>query len=370
MLSGGAAALAGCGPSRAKGFRGYCLVANRSGRNIGVIDLFRFRLRKEIGLDGAPEQMACHPTAPRAYASLPEAGSIVEIDGEKLTTARRVRIGNRLAGISMARGKAVLWALSREPAELVEIPLDSFAPRRRIRLPWPPDSFTLSETMAAVASRERGAIALAPLQTAAIARIVETRDEPSILHFRLDGAQLIVGSHGGRVLTVYDAAGGRTLVRLPVGLAPRNFCPDNSGGQLYVTGDGMDAVVVVYPYETEIGQTILAGRAPGAMAVTLGDSPLLLVANPESDCVTALDANNTGKSFVTTVAVGQEPGRIAITPDNQFALVLNRRSGDVSVIRRVSIGNGRPFRRPTPMFTMIASGEEPVDAAIVPWPAA
>ena len=48
----------------------------------------------------------------------------------------------------------------------------------------------------------------------------------------------------------------------------------------------MDAVVIVFPYSTEVDQTILAGRAPGAMAVT---DRFLLVANPETDSVTVLD---------------------------------------------------------------------------------
>jgi DNA-binding beta-propeller fold protein YncE len=64
---------------------------------------------------------------------------------------------------------------------------------------------------------------------------------------------------------------------------------------------------------------------------------------------------------------GQEPDCIVVTPDNQYALVLNRRSGDLSVIRRISLSNGKPFRRPTPVFTMVAVGQEPVAAAVVPW---
>ena len=71
----------------------------------------------------------------------------------------------------------------------------------------------------------------------------------------------------------------------------------------------------------------------------------------------------------TVVDVGQEPRRIVMTPDDEYALVLNRRSGDISVIRRLSLTVAKPFRRPTPIFTMIPVGEEPVAAAVVPWTA-
>ena len=313
--------------------------------------------------------MIAHPSAVKAYALAPEAGTVCEIDSERLAIQRRVRVCDLALGMSLVRiGAGALWVLSREPAELIELPLDSFAPRRRVRLPWAPDVFTVGAgNLAAVASYRARSIALVSLDHASVARIIDANDEPSLLHFRFDGALLVSGSHPSRAITIFDAASGRTVVRLPLPLAPRNFCPDKQGGQIYVTGDGIDAVVVLYPYETEIGETILAGHAPDSMAVTFGDSPLLLVANPMNNRVTALDANNSGKSLVTVVDVGQEPRRIIMTPDNEYALVLNRASGDVSVIRRVSMGSGRPFRRPTPVFTMIPVGEEPVDAAIVPW---
>ena len=370
LIAAAAGVGSACGPAKAVGYRGYCLVANRSGRNVGVVDLLRFRLRRQIPLDAEPSEIVAHPSGPKAIVLSPETGTVWEIDTERLAVSRRLRIANRALNMSLEPVGKALWVLSREPAELVELPFDSFTPRRRIRLPWDPNGFTLGAmNLAAIASYANRSIAIVSLDRGAIERVIDAKDEPSILHFRKDGAQLIAGSHPDRALTIIDAASGKTVVRLPVGIAPRNFCPDNTGGQLYVTGDGMDAVIVIYPYETEVGQTILAGHAPGSMAVTLGDSPLLLVANPENDRITALDATNTGKSLVTVVDVGQEPHRIVITPDNEYALALNRRSGDLSVIRRISLSNGRPFRRPTPVFTMVPVGEEPVAAVVVPWSA-
>lgn len=364
-----AGALAACGPAKAVGYRGYCFVADRAGRSIGVIDLFRFRLRRQVQLDAAPSEIVANPPAQNVFALGPDAGAVWEIDSVRLSVKRRARIGEHALAMSLVPGEhPALWVLSSNPPALVELPLDSFAPRRSIRLPWTPDGFTIGPGgIAAVASYRNRSVAIASLDHASVVRAFDSKDEPSLLQFRLDGAQLIAGSHPGRGLTIFEVATGKPVVRLPLPLAPRNFCPDNTGGQLYVTGDGMDAVVVVYPFETEIGQTILAGHAPDAMAVTRDDSPLLLVANPEADRVTALDANNTGKSLVTVVDVGQEPHRILITPDNEYALVLNRRSGDLSVIRRLTLSNGRPFLRPTPVFTMVPAGEEPVAAAIVPW---
>jgi len=367
-----AAATAACGPPKARAYRGYCFVANQESRNVAAIDLTSFRLRRQIPLDNAPAAILAHPSQPKVYVLAPGAGTVYEIDAVKLAVSRRMRAGSRAMSMAAAAGNDALWVLYREPAELVELPFDSLRPRRRIRLASPPDGFDLSSAnYAAIASYQDRSITVASLDRAAIDRVIAARDEPSLVHFQQDGAQIVAGSHPDRAITIFNTASGKTVVRLPLAIAPRNFCPDATGGQLYVTGDGKDAVVIVYPYETEIGQTILAGHAPGAMAVTQDASPLLLVANPDSDRITALDVNTMGRSLIAVVDVGQEPCGIVMTPDNQYVLVLNRRSGDVAVIRTYSLNQSGPYKeplkKPMPVFTMIPVGDAPVAAVVVPW---
>jgi len=372
LLAAGAAA---CGPPKARGYRGYCFVANQESRSVAVIDLSDFRLRAHIALDAEPAAIVAHPSQPKAYVLAPEAGTVYELDAGKFAVRRRARAGDRAISMAAGPNNEALWILYANPGELVELPFDSLRPRRRIRLTSPPAGFALSSTnYAAIASYHDRTITVASLEHAAIERVIAARDEPSLLHFQQDGAQIIAGSHPDRAVTIFNTASGKTVVRLALAIAPRYFCQDVTGGQLYVTGDGMDAVAIIYPYETEIGQTILAGHAPGAMAVTPGSSSLLLVANTDSDRITALDVNSMG--FVTAVVdVGEEPCCIVTTPgaepNSQYALVLNRKSGDVTVIRSNSLNRGGPFKeplaKPTPVFTMIPVGEQPVAAAIVPW---
>jgi hypothetical protein len=67
------------------------------------------------------------------------------------------------------------------------------------------------------------------------------------------------------------------------------------------------------------------------------------------------------------IAVGQEPEDVIVTPDNQWALVLNRGSGDMAVIRIPAInawGNLNVRARTAPLFTMIPVGLRPVSAAV------
>jgi DNA-binding beta-propeller fold protein YncE len=359
----------GCGHKKATGFRGYCFVANQAGRSLAVIDLSRFRVRKHIALDEAPSLVIAHPAQPKALALAPEAGVVYEIDAATLEIARRAQGGRGAIGMQLSPANDVLWTPYRDPASLAGIPLASMKAERRIRLPYPPDVFDIGpQGLAAVANVQHREIALVDLANGSVVRTVPTGDEPSLVAFRKDGRHLFLASRPERVLRIFDVASGRTVVRLPLPVEPRNWTMKPDGGQLFISGAGMDAVVVVYVYETEIAETLLAGRAPAALAAM--DAPAyLMAANPETNSVTILDLENNGR-LVASVQVGQAPGAIVMTPDlpdtDRYALVLNEQSGDLAVIRLKSLPqDSEQRRRPTPLFTMIPVGERPVSAAVV-----
>jgi DNA-binding beta-propeller fold protein YncE len=379
----GTAALAACGRRKATGYPGYCFVANRDSRSVAVVDLTRFRVRRQIPLDAAPSLVLPHPnpTQARVYVLAPETGTVYEIDAASLAVSRRARAGNVAADMQVSPAGESLWVLYRDPASLVELPFSSFQPRRPIRLPSPPDAFDLSRgpgaqaapqpapSLAAVASRKDSALVLVSLATGAILCAAGAGVEPSLLRFRSDGRQLIAGSAAGRNLNIFDVPSLKPVVRLPLPMSPRHFCFKHDLGQLFVSGEGVDAVAIFYPFRTEIAETMLAGRAPGAMQTT--ETPaLLMVANPETDSITVLDFDNMGKKLVAFVQVGQQPCDIRITPDQQYALVLNGKSGDMAVIRIYALIDASPARRykPTPLFTLIPVGEGPVSAAVVGFP--
>jgi YVTN family beta-propeller protein len=371
LLAASAAAL-GCNRPKAERFLGFCFVANRGTRSVAVVDLTRFRTRQQIPLDAAPSQILARPKSTKAYVLAPDAGTIYEIEAGLLKITRRVRAGNSASSMRLSRSGDALWVLYRDPASLVEIPFDTLTPRRRIKFAAPPDDFDLSQQAddACVVNGRERSIAILSLGSSAVARTIQAAEQPSLARFRSDGRQLIAANEADRSLTIYDVPTGKTVVRLPLAIAPRRMC-FTGDGNLYVNGEGMDAVVSVYPYRTEVWETLLAGHAPGAMAVSESAQPpaYLLVANPASDTVTVLDVE-TGK-LIAVVQVGKQPGQITITPDNQYALVLNETSGDMAVIRIFSLGGnqagGDRVKRykSAPLFTMIPVGEQPVSAAVV-----
>jgi YVTN family beta-propeller protein len=352
-------------------------VANQGGRTVAVVSLGHFRVLRQIPLDAAPSAVLAHPRRPRVLVLAPENGTVYEIDGATYAVSRKVSAGNQAVGMQLSPTGDALWVLYRDPAALVELPLDSLKPGRRIRLPGPPDAFDLvmhrqrQVPLAAIACRQNRTVVLASLRDAAIERTIAAADEPSLVTFQWDGTQAIAGSWRGRSATIYETGAGKTVVRLPLPLAPRQFCTSGDGGQLFITGDGMDAVVVLFPSQTEVYQTILAGRAPGAMATTAKDErpSYLMLTNPDNDRVTVLDIET--YSLVATVQVGRGPRQILLTPDGQYALVLDEKSGDIAVVRMLALsttpnGDYRRFKpAPAPIFTLIPVGDRPVSGAFV-----
>lgn len=216
--------------------------------------------------------------------------------------------------------------------------------------------------MAAVSFLDIRSVAVIDLSKLSIERVAAAGDDPRAVRFRSDGRQIFIGNRSPRMLTALETKTGATLVHLPLPIAPENFCVKADGGQVFITGKGMDAVVVFHPYLTEISETVLAGRAPGAMAISAAPE-YLFAANPESGDVTILEVQT--RKALASVAVGQQPCYVTFTPDNQYALVVNRRSGDLAVIRLQAITNRQPRVRTIPLFTMIPVGSEPVCAAVL-----
>ena len=353
----------GCPPHPSAGFDVF--VANEDSRSVAAVDLTTFSVRKVIGIEANPTAIISHPRRPAVYVLTPQTGTVHEIDPVSLSVRRKARVGSPSTSMRLAADGKSLWILSSESRSLIQLDLDGLRPGARIKLPGVPADFDLTDDQAAISLPAEGGFAIAALASAGIARMVSTGRNAQTIRFHADGRQVICGNRSDRTVTIFNLSAARVVAHLPVAVEPENFCfKADNGGELYVTGAGMDAVVVIYPYQSYVQETRLVGRSPGAMEVSASPTwDYLFVANTESGSVSVMDII-TGK-VNAVVAVGARPQHIAVTPDSQYAVVLNGGSGDMAVIRIAAIVN--PSRRkyaPSPLFTMIPVGAKPVCAAI------
>jgi YVTN family beta-propeller protein len=349
-------ALAACRREEA-GFPGYAFIANREGGAVAAVDLGIFQLARHIRLDGNPSQVL---TAGKfAYALTPESGSIHRLDASKLTLDATLKVAPTLDTLRLAANARSIWAFARRA--LHRIDLESFRPAARIALPEPVlDADFSFESPVAAASHSNGTVTILDL---AAARIARTLSLPSAgpLRFLKNGRWLLIGDPASRRLSIFETASGAEVVHLPLAVRPDRVCLSADWGQLFINGEGSDAIAVVYPYQSQVAATVLAGNAPHAMAVSASPA-LLFVANPSSGTVTVLDV--TSQRVIAAVSVGRNPSHIIVTPDQQYALVLNRASGDLAVLRLQAIAQTSRRTKSAPLLMMIPVGSAPVSAAI------
>jgi YVTN family beta-propeller protein len=353
-----AAALAGCGPNLAKPYNGYAFVACRKSRTVSAVSLSSFKVSKQIALDGEPSAVLVKPGTQRVFVLMPGIGTVAEIDANTVSITKNYRVAATAVSMRMAQDGESLWVLARDPQALIELDLKTYKVAATIRLARSASDFDLSP--AAPLAVVDAAPSLINLATKKLERSLEISDAVGLVRFRADGKQVLAGAASARSIVIADVATGRLVVKLPLAFEPERFCFLHNGGQLFVTGQGMDAVAIVMPYQTAVGETILAGRSPGAMAVDDNDN-YLFIANAESGDLTVITIAD--RLVTAKIPVGQEPDSVTIVAD--YALVLNRKSGDMAVIRISKLAQLADFRyKRAPLFTLIPLGEEPVSAAI------
>ena len=367
------AAGVGCRKPKASGFSGYAFVANQEGEAIAAVDLTVFAVERHIHLSGYPTGVVSQPRLSVVYALTPENGTVHEIRSDTLAFSRKAPIASKAISMRLTHAGGHVYVLCREPRKLIRFPVDSFKPDWQVSLPAIPVDFDIDSQDKWIAVSYGPERILSLIQTADrnAGQAIRTSGEIGTVRFQEDSSQLIAANLSEHMLSFYQVASRRLIVNLPLAVRPDNLCFNADGGQLFVTGNGGDAVVVVYPYFTpEVGETVLAGHAPGPMATTRtrkSSVQYLFVANRMSGDVSILDI--TKRRLIAVTPVGTEPGNITITPDDSYALVLNQGSGDMAVLRIPNITRAvSDYRRARkgPIFRMIPVGSKPVSAAILP----
>jgi DNA-binding beta-propeller fold protein YncE len=354
---------AACRKERASGYAGYAFVANQDGNAVAAVDLTAFAVAKHIRLPDSPAALAVSSTRSAVYALTPTSGTIHEIDTETLSIRRKIRVAAELTEMRLHPDEKSICALSAADQKLFRINVDSFSRANEIYVGAGSSGFEISPDgqVIAVAYRDSGAVSFMRLHQKRGSDPRRVAEQAGTIRFRSDGRSLLVADTGARMLVILDTAREQVVTRLPLAVRPEHLCFHLDGGQLFITGEGRDAVVVVYPYHIpEVAKTILAGGEPGAMAAS---RRFLFVANPGAGDVSILDIER--HRMIVPVAVGAEPTHIVVTPDDEYALVLNETSGDMGVIWLKNIISDQRIKRAA-LFTMIPIGSKPVSAVVTP----
>ncbi|HEY1945548.1 MAG TPA: hypothetical protein VGG97_00975 [Bryobacteraceae bacterium] len=368
-----------CGRSKGSGFFGYAFIATSGDTALAVVDLTAFRLLPAIPLGAPPVAVVAAPSVGCSYVLTPSTDSVHVVD-QTLSQVAVHRLGSGLSQIKLAPDGRTLLGLCHRSREIVIAETGygksganaaSLPVIRRFKVDGEPLGFDVSRTgHIAVLTGVPGVVELLHLATGQRTH-AQMPDPVSALRFRDDGKLLLLARPRDRSIAALDVPSLRIIAELPLAMQPDNLCFSVDGGQLFVSGAGMDAVAVVFPYRTlEVDQTILAGRDPGLMTCS-EDPNYLFVASGSGAQLSVLSVET--RQMLGTVEVGGKPAYLAVTPDNQYALTFNETTGDMAVIRIPSIGANiakspadRRYKLVAALFTMLNVGAKPIHAAIMP----
>jgi YVTN family beta-propeller protein len=363
FLAGGGVLAAACGGKHAEGYRGFAYIAIAGSRAVATVDLLSFSLRRSIPLSCQPSLLIADPDPKKPIAFA--AGKAD--DGTVVLERVDLAAGKTLARVTAGSGNPVvrkdhrgfIWTSAGEP-KLHAWSAGGLRLVAQVSLAARVVDFDVApgQPLACVCL-EGGLAQFVDLAKGRAFEPLRLGGEATAVRFRQDGQIAMVALRNESLLSVIDAPSRRIMTELPLALRPDHFCFKSDGGQLFITGEGRDAIVIVYPYQTEIAQTSLSGRKPGQMACSSTPS-YLFVSNPAAGSVSVFDTDT--QMVVAVIGVGVQPGPIVITPDEQYALVLNQGSGDIGVIRIASIKQGHVKK--APLFTMIPVGGIPVAALV------
>lgn len=353
----------GCQGKHAEGYRGSAYVAVAGSRTIAVIDLLSFSLRQSISLSCQPSLLIAHPdpAKPVAFAGGKAGDGTAVLEQVDLKLKKTVARATAGMGDLVVRKdhRGFIWTTASD-ARLRAWSTANLRPMTQVSLAARAIDFDIAPNKPlACACLEGGLAQFVDLAAGKAFEPLKLGAEATAVHFRWDAQIAMVALRNESLLSVIDSASRRVMTELPLALRPDHFCFTSDGGQLFITGEGRDAIVIVYPYQTEVAQTALSGRKPGQMACSATPS-YLFVSNPAAGSLSVFDTDT--QKVVAVTGVGVQPGPIVVTPDQQYALVLNQGSGDVGVIRISSIKQGRT--RKAPLFTMIPVGGTPVAALV------
>lgn len=364
LLAGFAASA--CSHKRASRYHGWLLVASREGKSVAVADLAFFRRAGNIPLTHAPDQL--FHSGGRIFAVCHDGQSLIEIDPRQLRAVGRIGLPGKPVTARLTPDGNSAIILTSEPNLLLAVDLTSRRVRTRLPLPGAASDLDINEGQAAAAIPSRNSIARVVLPELKLSGMTDAGVPCGTLRFRRDGKTILAGAQSSREIVSIDCATGKVLARLPLPITPARFCFNDNGGQMFVTGDGADEVAIVRPFQNDVDQTVLAGRTPYAMAVS-DSRNLLFVTNIESGDLTVLDIET--RSLAVSVHVGENPSEVLLTPDGEYALVIDRRTGNVSVVRISTVLDHDPGAlgrvRAKPLFTVFPTTADARSAIIVPF---
>jgi YVTN family beta-propeller protein len=360
-------------PQYPANYREYAYVTNGGSDTVTVLDVVDVRLDRELPVGQHPVAVAASPTRNEIYVVNAGAaganGSISVIDAEHNAVVATIGVHRQPLSIDLDEDGARAYVANSGSNSVSVIDLKTrrelaqFAVGEQpVAARLAPDGKTL-----VVANQQGNSVTLmdpANGHVRAVFAGCPGATSPVIL---TDSSKAFVACSAGHQVMVIalenfkqlpnqsgqvagQAAGqmnDQVEALMDVGRGPVDLAMKPDGGELFVSNSLSDSVSEIYNTTDEVADTYMIGADP-VFGLVSRDNLLLYVANQRSQEVTVYSIDD-GKRVAPSLHVGDGPAAMAFSAAGHLLFVVDRRSGDVAVVRTASQS----------LFTLLPAGRDP-----------
>ena len=360
-------------------YREYAYVSNGKSNTVSVIDLRTFSLAKTIPVGSEPTGIAANSKKNEIYVVNTGSNNISVIDAESNTVVATIGVHGRPYFIDVAEDGRRAYVANSGSANVSVIDLDQRMVIGNVRVGAAPGLARVSPDGSTVVVSNRGdnTVTLIDAKLLRVRATLPVCQQPEDIAILPDSTKAFVACSGSsqvasialRPIALESIVSGsgadkggnlkegkkddHLMALLDVGRTPVSLTLKPDGGELMVCNFDSDSISIIETGNDEVGSSPEIGQHPSRGAVTL-DNSRLYVTNFGSNSVAVYDIDMGRRIFVdvaieprndcfTTIAqlmrnvgaaVGSRPDGLALTPDQNYLLVLDTQSGDVTVIQK------------------------------------
>lgn len=137
-----------------------------------------------------------------------------------------------------------------------------------------------------------------------------------------DGQSFYVGDVTAKCVAVFDTESGDKYSEIPLRGQPQDLGVSLDGCWLFATERGAGTVAIIDLSRGAVSGRVAVGRWPSALALA-EKTQRLFVCNQDRHTVSVIDMLPAGGKPLLELVVEREPNSIALTPDEQYAVVSN-----------------------------------------------
>ena len=326
-------------PDYGPAFREYAYVTNGKSNTVSVIDLRTFALAKTIPVGSEPTGIVANSKKNEIYVVNNGSSNVSVIDAERNAVVATIGVHGRPYFIDVSADGRRAYVANSASSNVSVIDLEKRIVIGNVRVGTAPGLARISPDGSTIVVSNRGdnTVSLIDTKFLRVRATLPVCQQPEDIAILPDSSKAFVACTGSsQVASIALQSGSqktdRLMALLDVGRTPVSLTLKPDGGELIVCNFDSDSISIIETANDEVGNSLEIGQHPARGVVTL-DNSRLYVTNFGSNSVAIYDID-TGQRVKPTLIVGSRPDALALTPDENYLLVLDTQSGDVTVIQK------------------------------------